>query len=419
MAARHHSDPDSGFGEACRAPLRIAMIGYTHYQTDPRCRREARLASANGWEVHFYALARDGRARTQTIDGIALHELPLDRYRGRRSREYLLSYLRFLFLSASAVFRAHRRHRFAVVHVNTMPDAMVLAALAPRLAGAKVLLDIHDVMPEIYMSKFGLSAGHWKVRLIRSVEVLCARLAHAVLTAEHPKAELLIAHGIPREKIAVLLNLPDSTIFPAEPVSPLSSGKGIGSDPAAEFRLMYHGTIALRLGLDQAVAAVGLLARQIPGLRLQILGEGDQLPDLRRQAEQLCIQDRIEFQEGLRPIEEIVPLLRAAHLAVLPTRRETSTDYMLPTKLLEYLILGVPVLCTATRTVKYYFGEDHPLLLEDPSPEALAAKISWVRNEYSEALRLTSELQGRFFGRYGWERHRQVYLDLLDRLIGR
>ncbi len=43
---------------------RIAMVAYTHYQTDPRCRREATLAAQAGWDVHFYALSQDGSART-------------------------------------------------------------------------------------------------------------------------------------------------------------------------------------------------------------------------------------------------------------------------------------------------------------------------------------------------------------------
>jgi glycosyltransferase involved in cell wall biosynthesis len=395
------------------------MVGYTHYRTDPRCRREATLASRHGWETHFYGLSLDGRRHDGIVEGVHLHELPLDRYRGRQTAKYLLGYLRFFVLAKWALLTAHLRRRFDVVHVNTMPDFMVFTALGPRLLGARVILDIHDVMPELYMEKFRLPASHWKIRLIRAIEVLSARLAHAILTAEHPKAELLAAHGIPRQKISVLLNLPDDTIFPADPLPPRALEPAVLADPAAEFRLIYHGTLAHRHGLDRAIDALALLRRRWPGMRLDLLGDGDELTFLRTQVVMLGLNDRVRFTDRLLPIEEILPTLRAAHLAVLPTRCEPSTDYMLPTKLLEYLALGVPALVSPTLTVRSYFGETHPLYVEDPSAEALQEKIAWARENYDEARRLTAEMQRGFFTRYSWSSHRQVYLDLLDRLARR
>lgn len=401
------------------AARRIAMVAYTHYQTDPRCRREATLAAAGGWEVHFYALSRDGHSRTEAVEGITLHELPMERYRGGSTVSYLLGYLRFLFLAGGAVFAAHLRRRFRIIHVNTMPDFMVLTGLLPRMCGARLLLDIHDVMPEIYMTKFKVPATHWKIRLIKSSEVLAARLAHRVLTAEHPKLELLVAHGVPRGKLSVLLNLPDDAIFPLRRRTPepmlLAAG---GPPPTVEFRLIYHGTIVHRLGLDHAVNAMGLLAAEWPGLTLSLYGDGDQLPELHALATRSGIADRVWFSDRFLPIEEILPAIAAAHLAVLPTRHEISTDYMLPTKLLEYLACGVPALFTPTLTVRHYFGDSHPLYLEDPSPAALAERIVWVRANYAEVVRLTNELQDRFFGRWHWSEHKHTYLDLLDELDG-
>lgn len=399
---------------------RIAMIAYTHYRTDPRCRREATTAAAAGWEVHFYALSRDGRARTEETGGIVLHELSLDRYRGAHAATYLLSYFRFLVLASWAVLADHIRRRFRIVHVNTMPDFMVLTALLPRLLGAKVILDIHDVMPELYMAKFDLPATHWKPSLVRNVEVFSARMAHAVLTAEHPKGELLVQHGIPREKIEVLLNLPDDGIFTPDLAAPAAketdSTDLSETDSTAEFRLIYHGTVAHRHGLDYVIEAVAHLAGRIPELKLSILGEGDHLPQLHDQVERLGLEGRVCFSNAFRPIEEIIPAIRASHLAVIPTRPGISTDYMLPTKLLEYLAVGVTAIFVPTKTVRHYFGDRHPLYIERPSPEAVAEKILWVRENREEAGHLTAALRETFFRRYSWSSHKRVYIDLIERL---
>ncbi len=400
---------------ADRSPS-IAMVAYTHYESDPRCRREASVAAEAGWDVHFYALSQDGRRRTVSCDGIHLHQLPLQRYRGNSASVYMMSYLRFLVLAKAALLAGQLRWRFRIVHINTMPDFMVLAGLWPRILGAKIILDIHDVMPELYMTKFDLPASHWKPSLVRTIEVASARLAHVVLTAEHPKAKLLAEHGIPAEKIAVLLNLPDESVFRPEIMrrEPLP----LPDDPGADFHLVYHGTVAHRHGLDRAIGAVDKLTGDWPGIRLSILGEGDHLAALLEQVKRLGLGERVYFSQAYRPIEEIVPVLQTAHLAVIPTREVISTDYMLPTKLLEYLALGIPVICTPTRTVRHYFGDRHPLYLEDSSPEGVAAKIAWVRENYADAAALTLQARETFFRQYAWSTHKQTYVALLERLAG-
>jgi len=395
---------------------RIAMVAYTQYQTDPRCRREATMAAQAGWDVHFYALSQDGAARTSTVEGITLHELAMPRYRGGSSAAYVLSYLRFLTLASWLVQKHHLKCRFAVVHVNTMPDFMVGTALLPRLFGAKVILDVHDVMPEIYMTKFRVPASHWKIRLIKFMEVMSARVAHKVLTAEHPKGELLIEHGVPAAKIQVLLNLPDDQLFVPQFLFTDPELAAADQDLDCEFRLIYHGTIAHRLGLDNAVGALNLLRDELPGARLQLFGDGDQLADLHAQTHKHDLGDRIWFSDGFVPIEEVIPSIKAAHLAVIPTRHEISTDYMLPTKLLEYLAFGIPAVFTPTKTVRHYFGDEHPLYIQDPTPQETAKKIRWVRENYAEAKRLTADLQDKWFSRFHWPQHKQSYLELLSDL---
>lgn len=398
---------------------RIAMVAYTHYLTDPRCRREAALAAEDGWDVHFFALSGDGRAHTSQVEGITLHELPMPRYRGDSAAAYVLSYLRFFVLAKWELFEKHLKRRFDVVHVNTMPDFMVGTALLPRLLGAKVILDIHDVMPEIYMTKFRVDDRHWKIRLIKGVEVMSAACAHKVLTAEHPKGELLAEHGIPEDKIQVLLNLPDDALFVPQFLLPDPALAAPADDPGCEFRLIYHGTLAHRLGLDNAIGALDLIRDDIPGAKLQLFGDGDHLPELHALTEQAGLTDRVWFSDGFRQIETIIPSIGEAHLAVLPTRHEISTDYMLPTKMLEYLAFGIPSVVTPTKTVKHYFGQKHPLYIEDPTPEETARKIRWVRKNYAEAKRLTAEMQESWYSRYYWPEHKQSYLKLLEELKGR
>ncbi len=268
----------------------------------------------------------------------------------------------------------------------------------------------------LVITKFRVPDSHWKIRLIKFMEVMSTRVAHRVLTAEHPKGELLKEHGVPADKIQVLLNLPDDKLFVPQFLFGDPKFERSEVDPHDKFRLIYHGTIAHRLGLDNAVGALNILRDVIPGADLQLFGDGDQLLDLHEQAQKFELEDRIWFSDKFIPIENVIPAIKEAHLAGIPTRHEISTDYMLPTKLLEYLAFGIPAVFTPTKTVRHHFGDKHPLYIDDPTPEKTAAKIKWVHENYAEAKELTAELQKSWFSRFHWPEHKQSYLTLLQDL---
>lgn len=395
---------------------RIAMVAYTHYQTDPRCRREAELCAENGWQVDFYALKATEQGSQLEKSGVNVIEVGMGRYRGDSPVKYMLNYIEFLLRVSYTILVNHIKNKYLVIHVNTMPDFMVFTAFIPKFVfGAKVILDVHDVMPEIYMTKFKLGPNHWKIKLIRFMEVFSAKVADAVLAAEHPKGELLVEHGIPEDKVSVLLNLPDDSIFPMNKEKPAD----LPESPEDEFKLIYHGTLAHRLGLDLAVAAMPAVLAEYPGVTLRIIGDGDHLPELHKMVDELGLNESVTFSDAFLPLETILPELQAAHLAVIPTRHEISTDYMLPTKLIEYLRLGIPSLVTPTRTVRYYFGDTRPNYFEETTPEAVASAIIKARQDYDKIMSDTLVMQDDFFSRYDWPVHKQIYLDLLEKLTNR
>ena len=49
--------------------------------------------------------------------------------------------------------RLHLKHAYDVIHVHNMPDFLVFSALFPKLLGAKVILEVQDVSPELMAAK--------------------------------------------------------------------------------------------------------------------------------------------------------------------------------------------------------------------------------------------------------------------------
>ena len=136
-------------------PKRIAMVAYTHYESDPRVRREAETLAERGDEVTVWCLQSEGTQAFDRIEGVDVRRIAISRYRGGKALAYVGSYLQFFAMSAANMSVQHRRAAFDIVHIHTMPDFMVFTAIWPRLTGAKVILDMHDLMPDLYAVKFG------------------------------------------------------------------------------------------------------------------------------------------------------------------------------------------------------------------------------------------------------------------------
>src|SRR5215475_11200232 len=132
----------------------VLMIAYTNYQTDPRVIREAEAAVSGGFDVDFIALRRQGEPAEEMVRGVRVLRLNQTRYRGGGVIKYVLSYLEFFFRCLIKTTFLQLKKRYRVVHVNNMPDFFVFCALLPKLMGAKIILDIHDPMPNTFASKF-------------------------------------------------------------------------------------------------------------------------------------------------------------------------------------------------------------------------------------------------------------------------
>ena len=235
---------------------RVCVIVYTDYPADTRVRRAAEALAARGDDVTVLCPRSSSLRGRSSISGVKLCPISSVGYiHAKNPLAYVSLYLGFVLAAGIRALRLHLRSRFALVHVHTMPDFLVFSAIGPRLLGAKVILDVHDLMPELYASKFGLSESHWIVRGLKWVERLSVRFADAAVAVHQPHLDALVAHGNPRDKFTIVMNLPDPDMFQ----------RRNGPAHASEFTLIYHGMVGARNGLDVAVRAAGKVYDADPG----------------------------------------------------------------------------------------------------------------------------------------------------------
>jgi glycosyltransferase involved in cell wall biosynthesis len=394
-------------GSDRRDAPRHLMIVHNHWP-DPRVEREARALVAAGFRVDVLCARDPYDTPDAGSPGIEVERLPVWRRRGRGPLLQMLEYLLFLFLATFHTGFRHARHRYRTVQVHNLPDFLVFSALLPKLTGAKVILDLHDLMPEFYASRFGTSLAILPVRLILLQERLAARFADRVITVTELWRRTLEERGVPASKLSVLMNLPDPAIYGAPPAS-------VARDDGA-FTLVYHGTLAERYGLDLAIRALAIARRDLP-VQLIIHGRGDLLDGLRALAAELGVADAVEFSTARLPSEDLPALLRRADAAVVPYRRDIFTDGILPTKLMEYVALDLPAIVSRTPVVEEYFDDSMVRFVPAEDPEALAAAIVELARDPERRAEIARNA-ALFRERYDWTRNAAEYVAMVRELRG-
>jgi glycosyltransferase involved in cell wall biosynthesis len=390
---------------------RVAAVVFSYYPADPRVRREAEALEERGVPVDVICLRGEGQKAREQLGGITVHRLPLRRKRGGKVR-YIAEYLGFLMMAFWKLSLLHIKNHYGLVHVHNMPDILVFSALVPRLTGAKVILDLHDPMPEVYMTKYGLTAGHPMIRMLIALEKRSIRWAHLVLTPNVAFRDLFIARGAPPEKVHIVMNAPQETIFAGAADVP-----GNGRKPNnSEFRIMFHGTIVERHGLDTALLALDRLRDQIPNAVFDVYGDGDFVAPFKELAARLGLADRVRHH-GHVTLETIAGAIAGIDVGLIPNKKSPFTEINVPTRIFEYLSMGKNVIAPRTRGILDYFDEQSLHFFEAGDPASLAQTLYDVyRDTTRNELVLTRGIET--YRKHRWERQRAHFLELVARLVG-
>ena len=388
----------------------VCMIAYTNYAIDARVRREAETLAAQGFRVRCLTTRNGDNPARFVLNGVEIHELPVRKYRGKSTLAYVGSYLRFALSSSATCLALLLRKELDVVHVHNLPDFLVVAGLLPRLRGKKVVLDIHDSVPETFASKFGSGGLWWRILCLE--ERLSALVAHTVICVNHPQRDTLAARGVPSSKIFVSMNVPDPAIF-GQP-----SAVGRTKDlPGATFNLVYHGTMVERLGVDLLIDAVSRLGDRIPNVRLHLWGGGDDLEAFRHRAQVKRVADRVIFRPEGYALSELPDRLHYMDMGLVGNRRSAAGDLMLPVKLLEYVSLGIPAIVPRLRTIEHYFSDDMVSFYEPEDVQSLTESIHSLYSDPGRRRRQADTARA-FLLEHGWERQGAELVALYWDLVG-
>jgi glycosyltransferase involved in cell wall biosynthesis len=384
--------------------MKTCMVAYTLYESDNRVRRYAEALAKRGDDVEVFVLKSDGQADTGELNGVRINRIQTRIHDEINPITYLRKLLFFLGRSAVRLAINSRKRRYDFIHVHSVPDFEVFAAIIPKLLGSKIILDIHDIVPEFYGSKFHKGKDSLTFKLLVLAEKLSAAFADHVIIANHIWYDTLLSRSVSADKCSVILNYPDISIFKKIPRT-RNDGK---------FIMLYPGSLNWHQGLDVAIRAFAKIAGKFPQAEFHIYGGGNGLHDLMDLTRGLRLEKQVLFM-GTCPMEEIAVAMANANAGVVPKRAVSFGNEAFSTKIPEFMAIGVPVIASSTKVDRYYFNDSQILFFRSEDEDDLAAKMEMIIADSELRARLVKNGEA-YILENNWDVRRNEYFELLRTL---
>ena len=381
------------------------MLAYTFYETDNRVMRYAETLVKRGDQVDTISLRKKGQSLYNSTNGVNLYRIQKRSVNEKSKLAYLAKILLFWISSFLFVTIMHLKNPYDVIHVHSVPDFEVFAALIPKILGAKVILDIHDIVPEFYASKFSTSDKSFLFRGLLAVERLSIAFANHVIISNHIWEKKLTARSVSPKKCTTIINYPDTSIFHRRKRNQTENGN----------ILIYPGTLNWHQGLDVAINAFALIEKRIPNWQFHIYGAGPYKEALKHIVNGHKLEIRVFLKEFL-PIRQIANVMANSHLGIIPKRNDPFGGEAFSTKTLEFMSLGIPILLSRTKIDQYYFTDNLVIFFDPGSVEDLAkAMLSAMRDEGLRNRLAKNALE--FVQHHTWDTKKHIYLNIIDALL--
>lgn len=388
-----------------RQAKRILLVTYSFYERDARVSRYGRTLAERGDEVDVISLRSSSSIpEVEMISGCRVHRIQDRKIDETTPMSFLGKLTKFLARAAWWIAKQHTNRRYDVIHVHNIPDFLVFSTLAAKLTGTKVILDIHDMVPELYQSKFHVGSRSLSFRALCLMEKASAMFADHVIMANDLWRVPYTARSAPPAKVSVLINFVDNKLF------------GLRTRKRSDQRkiIIFPGTLQVHQGLDLAIRAMPAILRREPHAELHIYGEGTAKRDLIELSREMGLETQVKFFPYV-PVTQLADVLAEADVGIVPKRADCFGNGALATKILEFMSVGIPVVASTTDIERKYFNENVLRFFESGNHEALGENILALLEDAELTKRMVKNAHA-FAFEHSWERHKGEYLALVDRL---
>jgi len=378
----------------------VCVIRRGFFPQDPRVHKEVKTLVEYGFNVDVICLKKKNQIFRQKSWGVNVYRIPASHIK-RGILKYTFEYLYFFIGACILVNILNIGRRYKYIQVNSVPNFLVFAAIIPKLFGTKIILDVHEPMPELFSSLYKGALSKIIFGILILEEKFSFGVADKIVTVSAPLKSLFIFRNRHiSSQIIVIHNTP----YIESP-----NRTSIKKKNKNTFKIVCHGTILQRYGFQTLIKTVPYLNNIISQYKIIIIGEGEYLSDLMSYVEKKRWQDRVEFK-GFLPRKKLFEEIRKCDVGIVPIEKDNFTQYILPNKLFEFVEIGIPVISSSLKTIKMYF-RDTILYFSPGEANDLAKKIILLYKNYSIATEYSVKAKQRM-STYTWNIEKEKYCSL-------
>jgi glycosyltransferase involved in cell wall biosynthesis len=346
---------------------KVCIISKFTYDNDTRLQQQAKALNLAGFSVDVLCLASQTKNR-KIENGITIYEvtnaIPKETF-----LKYIWSTLKFALAVLLKLHRLSLKNKYNLIVVHTLPESLIFVAIFQKIRGTKLLLDVRDTSVELFNSKWGNSKANILGKLVQILADLSCKYADKIITASPGFQEKLLERNIPRTKISIIFNSADTTVFKYDE-------KRVFNRITSGAKIIYHGTIAQRFGIDVAIQSLSILISKIPNSELHIYGFYDEgyKTKLKKMISDLNLT-KLVFLNDRKSLEEIYKYIIESDIGIVPYRDDEFMQLAFSTKMFEYIASGIPVVASRLRPAEYVFNDDCVLYASSGNPEEFAENL--------------------------------------------
>ncbi len=395
------------------APRVLILVENLAVPFDRRVTQEAVALVEEGYRVDVICPQGPRRDKEPYAEhqGIRIHRYPLAAATGGPAG-YVREYSAAIYHTLRLARRLHREQPFDVVHACNPPDLLFLVALALRRGGTRFLFDHHDLVPELFWSRFsgGPKALYYVSRIL---ERLTFHFADAVISTNESYRSVAMRRGkVPGDRVRVVRSAPDLSKFvPVAPKVELKKGK--------PYLACYLGVMGPQDGVDYALRAIAHLTQDIgrDDVHTVFMGSGDAYEDCVALAQDLGLNGQVEFT-GRVPDLTVQEYLSTADVCLSPDPYNPLNDLSSMNKVVEYMAMGKPLVSFDLKEARFT-AQDSAVYAADNDEKQFGRLIGELLDAPDRRDEMGEKGRERVEESLSWDASRtnllEAYQDLLNR----
>jgi glycosyltransferase involved in cell wall biosynthesis len=382
---------------------------------DRRVWLECRSLRDAGYVVTVICPQGQGTHARQVVDGVRIFAYPPRTSRGGKLG-YLVEYAYSFLATAALALRARRDGRFDVVQACNPPDIFwPLARWLRHRDGSRFVFDHHDLCPELYASRFGVTDGRSSLadRGLRALERETFKAADRVIATNASYARVARHRGhVPADKVTVVRTGPD-----------LDRLRRTAADPALrrgrKHLVAYLGVMGPQDGVGLAVEAAALVVHALGrrDISFTFMGAGDCYDEVVALRNRLGLEDFLDLP-GRVSDDVVCAVLSSADVGLSPDPRNALNDVSTMNKTLEYMAFGLPVLAFDLHETRVS-ADQAAVYVEPNSVDAYAHELVRLIDDPARRSRMGRLGRERIHDELAWAHQAKAYVAVYEGLLRR